>query len=329
MWFEQLTGFREESPKYVRSNLRIEGNDFVSLRNSQRFSFGKLEILTLEELKNRFDNASDFNGEIQVEEIVADVQELHYQEENSNALFQAASQFNLLEMVSPTITPEQGIDRYEFDYTQGPACAIACGAGTIYRNYFAEVNGQIGQSANNQIDCLELIGKELKNEELNLWKMKNGYALINQNGLLTINKKIAEFNELERENLKEKLKTGIQWNTEVTKSNTKHKVSQIYCSALPVAYSQIEPFYWEYFARVILEATYESTLLAGVLNMENNKSNKVFLTLVGGGAFENEEYWILESMQKAIRKFKNVPLDIRIVSYGNSNANLIKCINEI
>lgn len=329
MWFEQLTGFKEESPEYVRSNLKIDGNDFVSLGNSKRFSFGKLEILTLEELKNRSRNASSFNSGIQVEEIVADVKELHYQEENSNALFQAASQFNLLEMVSPTITPEQGIDRYEFDYTQGPACAIACGAGTIYRNYFAEVNGQIGQSANNQIDCLELIGKELKNEELNLWKMKNGYALINQNGLLTINKKIAEFTELERESLKEKLKTGIQWNTEVTKSNTKHKVSQIYCSALPVAYSQIESFYWEYFARVILEATYESTLLAGVLNMENNKSNKVFLTLVGGGAFGNEEYWILESMQKAIRKFKNVPLDIKIVSYGKSNSELLKYIKEI
>lgn len=329
MWFEKLTGFKEESPEYVRSNLRIEGNDFVSLGNSQRFSFGKLETLTLEELKNRCGNIADFNSKIQVEEIVADVQELHSKKENSNALFQAASQFNLLEMVSPTITPEQGIDRYEFDYTQGPACAIACGAGTIYRNYFVEVKGQIGQSANNQIDCLELIGKELKNEELNLWKMKNGYALINQNGLLTINKKIAEFTELEREHLKEKLKTGIQWNTEVTKSNTKHKVSQIYCSALPVAYSQIESFYWEYFARVILEATYESTLLAGVLNMKNNKSNKVFLTLVGGGAFGNEEYWILESMQKAIRKFKNVPLDIKIVSYGMSNSELIKHINKI
>lgn len=329
MWFEQLTGFKEESPEYVRNNLRIEGNDFVSLGNYKRFSFGKLEILTLVELKNRCGKIADFNSKIQVEEIVADVQELHSQKENSNALFQAASQFNLLEMVSPTITPEQGIDRYEYDYTQGPACAISCGAGTIYRNYFAEVNGQIGQSANNQIDCLELIGKELKNEELNLWKMENGYALINQNGLLTINKKIAEFTELERENLKEKLKTGIQWNTEVTKSNTKHKVSQIYCSALPVAYSQIESFYWEYFARVILEATYESTLFAGVLNMKNNKSNKVFLTLVGGGAFGNDEYWILESMQKAIRKFKNVPLDIKIVSYGNSNSELLKHINEI
>lgn len=329
MWFEQLTGFKEESPEYVRNNLRIEGNEFVSLGNSQRFSFGKLETLTLGELKKRCGSIADFNSKIQVEEIVADVQELHSQKENSNALFQAASQFNLLEMVSPTITPEYGIDRYEFDYTQGPACAISCGAGTIYRNYFAEVNGQIGQSANNQIDCLELIGKELKNDELNLWNMKNGYALIHQNGLLTINKKIAGFTEFEREGLKEKLKTGIQWNTEVTKSKTKHKVSQIYCSALPVAYSQIESFYWEYFARVILEATYESTLLAGVLNMENNKSNKVFLTLVGGGAFGNEEYWILESMQKAIRKFKNVPLDIKIVSYGMSNSELLKHINEL
>ncbi|MDD2550380.1 MAG: hypothetical protein PHD00_09845 [Bacteroidales bacterium] len=63
--------------------------------------------------------------------------------------------------------------------------------------------------------------------------------------------------------------------------------------------------------------------------MKNNKSNKVFLTLVAGGAFGNEEYWILESMQQAIRKLKNVPLDIRIVSYGSSNPDLIKCINEI
>jgi len=329
MWFKQLTGFKEESPENVRNNLEINGNEFVSLVNSRKFSFGKLEIPTLAELKKQNEKIKKYNAIIQVKEIVADVQELHCQIENSHSLFQAASQFNLLEMVSPSVTPEQGIDRYEFDYTQGPACAISCGAGTIYRNYFAEVNGQIGQTANNQIDCLDLIGKALDNDNLNLWKMQNGYAMVNQNGLLAINKKIANLTETGRENLKEKLKTGIQWNTEVTKSDTKHKVSQIYCSALPVAYSHIESFYWESFARIILEATYESTLYAGALNMENNNSNKVFLTLVGGGAFGNEEYWILESLQKAIRKFKNVPLDIRIVSYGRSNPNLMKCINEI
>ena len=192
MWFEQLTGFKEESPENVKKNIEINGSEFVSLVNSQRFSFGKLEVPTLSELKNQSKNIIEYTGKIQVTEIVADVQKLHAQIENSNALFQAASQFNLLEMVNRCVTPEQGIDRYEFDYTQGPACAISCGAGTIYRNYFAEVNGQIGQTANNQINCLDLIGKELGNDELNLWEMQNGYALANQNGLLAINKKITQ-----------------------------------------------------------------------------------------------------------------------------------------
>ncbi len=329
MWFKQLTGFEEESPENVRAKIEIKDDTLISRINSQKFTFGKLDIPTLEQLRKESYKIDSYNSKIQVREIIADVKDLHNQQENANALFQVASQFNLLEMINPNITPELGIDRYEYDRTQGPICAIACGAGTIFRNYFIDINEQIGQTEKNQIDCLDLIGKELDNEELNLWTMKNGYALVSQNGLLTINKKLAQLNEMDRENLKGKLKTGIQWNTEVTISKTKHKVSQIYCSALPVAYSHIESFYWESFSRVILEALYESTLYAGMLNMENHNSNSVFLTLVGGGAFGNDEDWILESMQKAIRKFKNVPLDIKIVSYGTSNLNLKKCIEEV
>lgn len=77
---------------------------------------------------------------------------MHIDSANARALFQVASQFNLLEMVSPNRTPEQGVGIYDFDLTQGPACAVAAGAGTIYRNYFVLVNGQIGQSTANQLD---------------------------------------------------------------------------------------------------------------------------------------------------------------------------------
>lgn len=329
MWFKDLTGFQEESPENVKSNLIVENDYFISLANSKKFTFGKLEIPSLEELRNQNPQINNYNGKIRVSEIVADVKNLHYLPENENALFQVASQFNLLEMINPNITPEMGIDRYEFDRTQGPICAISCGAGTIYRNYFVEINGQNGQTEEHQIDCLELIGNELDNENLNLWKMKNGYALLSQNGLLTINKKIAQLNNNERERLKGKLKVGIQWQTDVTIFEVKQKVSQIYCSALPVGYSQIESFYWEYFARIILEALYEATLYAGMLNMEKNNSDLVYLTLVGGGVFGNEEYWILESLQKAIEKFKNVPLNIKIVSYGMPNLNLKEYFEEI
>lgn len=329
MWFKDLTGFQEESPENVKSKLIFENDYFISLANSKKFTFGKLQIPTLEELRNQNPQINNYNGKIRVSEIVADVKNLHNLPENENALFQVASQFNLLEMINPNITPEMGIDRYEFDRTQGPICAMSCGAETIYRNYFVEINGQIGQTEEHQIDCLELIGNELDNENLNLWKMKNGYALLSQNGLLTINKKIAQLNNNERERLKGKLKVGIQWQTDVTIFEVKQKVSQIYCSALPVGYSQIESFYWEYFARIILEALYEATLYAGMLNMEKNNSDLVYLTLVGGGVFGNEEYWILESMQKAIEKFKNVSLNIKIVSYGRSNLNLKKYFEEI
>ena len=51
--------------------------------------------------------------------------------ENVGALFQVTSQFNLLEMVGPTIAPEHGVTRYK----------IAASAATIYRNYFVPVDG--------------------------------------------------------------------------------------------------------------------------------------------------------------------------------------------
>src|SRR6202790_4074637 len=86
---------------------------------------------------------------------------MHRSPENTGALFQVASQFNLLEMVSPTVTPEQGVARYQNDHTQGPACAIAAGAATIYRNYFAPVGGSYGQAADRQLDGLADLGEAL------------------------------------------------------------------------------------------------------------------------------------------------------------------------
>ena len=329
MWFKELFGFDESSPETVRENISIDGINLVSKVNGKSFQYGLLEIPTLSELIQQAPNRDGFKDKIIVREIIGNAQELHCDASNKNALFQAASQFNLLEMVGPHITPERGIDIYERDFTQGPACAIACGAGTIYRNYFVPLNKQEGQSINNQIDCLELVGKELNNEELLLWEMSNGYALLNQDGLLNINAQLSQLNQEQRERLKGKLKVGIQWHTEVTLSGTNQTVSQVYCSALPVAYSHIESFYWESFARIILEATYEATLYTALITYKRTGCNKVLLTLVGGGAFGNEIEWITDSLLSTINKFKNTPLEIGIVSYGSSNQKVKELITKI
>jgi hypothetical protein len=182
MWFETLVGFYEESPQQVRDNIAVDGEMLKSYVNGKLFVCGRLETPTLAQLRKRVHSSEHKIGKISVREVVANVQHLHENESNAGSLFQVASQFNLLEMVSPTVTPEQGVGIYERDRTQGPACAIAAGAGTIYRNYFAIVNGQIGQSASNQIDCLADIGAALGNSENRLWTMKNGYALASRFG---------------------------------------------------------------------------------------------------------------------------------------------------
>ena len=326
MWFKNLIGFDEESPENVRKNLLIEGTELISKVNGARFDFGHLEIPTLAELKKKAPRIDQYQDQIQVSEIVANVQQLHANPENSNALFQAASQFNLLEMTAPHVVPEKGVDIYERDFTQGPACAISCGAGTIYRNYFVPTNGKMGQTSSNQIDCLDELGKELRNDELELWKMSNGYTMCNQAGLLHLNALLSKLSPDSMETLKGLLKVGIQWDTQVTIEQCSHHVSQVYCSALPVAYSHVPSIYWKRFASLILEATYEATFYAALINSTRTQCNKVFLTFVGGGAFGNDNEWIIAAIKSALQKFKNVPLDIRFVSYGSTNRHLREVI---
>jgi hypothetical protein len=92
-----------------------------------------------------------------------------------------------LEMTGPEVSPEDGATRYQHDPTQGPACAIAAGAATIYRNYFAPVDCRAGQTAERQFDGLADLGKALGvalNKPIeSLWKMQNGYALCSRAGL--------------------------------------------------------------------------------------------------------------------------------------------------
>lgn len=319
MWFEELVGFKEESPQQVRRNLKIEDTKLISLVNGKSYQAGRLEIASLKSLKQSAPALSAFNQKISVSEIVGDVQTLHRAVENEGALFQAASQFNLLEMVSPNVSPELGVGIYEHDFTQGPACAIACGAGTIYRNYFVELDGQTGQSSHQQVDCLANIGAAFIKAGLPIWEMRNGYALANESTLTAINQYLFSLPVDAYIALKEELKIGIQWNTEVTTVNKPHLVTQAYCSAFPVAYSDVAAAKWESLARLILEASYEATFYAALQNYTLTGKRKVYLTLVGGSAFGNPIHWILEAIENAICTFSNTPLEVQIVSFGISN----------
>ncbi|QKQ75303.1 hypothetical protein [Nostoc sp. TCL240-02] len=327
-WFETLTGFPEESPQQVWQNITVDGKVLKSHVNGKVMVCGQLETPSLAELRERVHSSGYEVGKISVREIVANVQDLHINKSNADSLFQVASQFNLLEMVSPNVTPERGVGIYENDPTQGPACAIAAGAGTIYRNYFATVNGQTGQSTTNQIDCLADMGVALGNSKSRLWEMRNGYALASHSGLVEISNRLRAASESELDGLRELLRIGIQWSTQVTLNDCKHTVSQAYCSALPVSYSRHSSNLWTEFARLVLEASYEATICTAILNSIRNGNNRLFLTLLGGGAFGNETDWIIGGIQRALNLYKYADLDVAIVSYGSSKQYIQQLVNQ-
>jgi hypothetical protein len=327
-WFQSLTGFPEATPGAVRKNIAVEGELMTSLANGRVMACGRLETPSLGELRQRVRQSEPVGGSISVSEVVANVQELHVDAANTGALFQVASQFNLLEMASPEATPELGVGIYEQDYTQGPACAVACGAGTIYRNYFVPVRGRTGQSVGNQIDCLAGLGQALGNTANRLWQMQNGYALASRSGLIEISKRLEDSSEEELDQLRSLLRIGVQWDTEVTLSNAGHRVTQAYCSALPVAYSNLPTLLWKAFACLVLEAAYEATLCTAILNWQRTGNRMVYLTLLGGGAFGNENDWIINALRRALKLYQKWPVDAAIVSYGGSKLHVRQLAEE-
>ena len=130
-----------------------------SLIKWEKLRHRELEFAPLQALRERVISAGGLPGRLKVSVVTGDVRQMHQSPENAGALFQVASQFNLLEMVSPEVTPEHGVTRYQNDRTQGPACAIAAGAATIYRNYFAPIGGSYGQTGERQFDGLANLGE--------------------------------------------------------------------------------------------------------------------------------------------------------------------------
>lgn len=315
-WFEKLTGCVGESPESVQKHLFIDGRRLHSRLNGKSWLCGELETPTLAQLRQRVRNIKFDLAPISVRNVVGNVQHLHLNRANENAVFQVASQFNLLEMTSPRVTPECGVGIYEKDFTQGPACAIAAGAGTTYRNYFVDINGRIGQTADNQIDCLSGIAKLLDNSKQRLWKMVNGYALPSAEGLQEINRKLESMDEAALDAVRQALQIGLHWDTQVTLGDASHTVSQAYCSAMPVAYTNHTKELWAPLAKLVLEAAYEATICAAILNVDRNRNNRLFLTRLGGGAFGNSPDWITDAISRSLELYSDSGLDVAIVSYG-------------
>jgi hypothetical protein len=127
-----------------------------------------------------------------------------------------------------------------------------------------------------------------------------------------------------------KLCIGVHRDVEVTDAAEEHRplVSQAFCSALPVAYSRVPPHHWEPFASLVLQAAYEATILAAVLNAQRGASHVVLLTELGGGAFGNHSDWIHAAMRRALEMMSGFALDVRLVSYRTPSRAILQMAKD-
>ena len=131
------------------------------------------------------------------------------------------------------------------------------------------------------------------------------------------------------DDLRGNLRIGLHWNVEVTAAHAStHSVSQAFCSALPISYTDVPQTKWQSFATLVLEGAYEATLWAAALNARQGFSRTVFLTRLGGGAFGNKKSWIDAAIRRALNKVRNLRLDVRIVSHGHPDHELVRLAEE-
>jgi hypothetical protein len=117
-WFEKLTGFREAGYEETRARLEVTNGRLRSRVNGESYETGELELISLQTLQERAASGDNLPGRIRTSVVTGDVRRMHQSPENAGTLFQVASQFNLLEMVSPDVTPEHGVTRYQSDHTK-------------------------------------------------------------------------------------------------------------------------------------------------------------------------------------------------------------------
>jgi len=160
--------------------------------------------------------------------------------------------------------------------------------------------------------------------------MENGYALCTAEGLQRLSSWLAAANPKNIDDLRGHLRIGLHRDVEVIDhvASTNHIVSQALCAALPVAYSRVPAPLWVDFATFVLEAAYEATLLGGLPQAHQGRSNVVMLTLLGGGAFGNAQDWIFSAIRRALPQVRDQDPDIRIVSYSSPSPDLCNFVEE-
>lgn len=241
-----------------------------------------------------------------------DIGYMQAQQENNGACFQAASNFNALEFVSPSQIPENGIKGYIYDNTQGPRAAISAAPGIIYRQYYIF----------NQSEKNPLLWRQTEQHQIELLSdlpeiyVQNSYVLFGKS-------KLAELSKISFDDIIKRIKIGYHRDVQVTFGQGSEPqvvvqrndqiIDQVYTAAIDMMKNSA--FFSNptavMVAKAMQHAACEGTLKAAYIH----DCKKVVLTLVGLGVFQNDPEWLYEALESQCEFIKQSGLEVVVNTF--------------
>jgi len=228
---------------------------------------------------------------------------------NKKAVFQVASNFNGIEAITEDGHPDHDhfTEIYWRDNTQGPAASISAGAAAIARVHSAFLG------TSNDLTTWS----QTKKRQLNFMEnLKDHFP--QHNGYVILSGTEPKFPRVESKDYYKLLlmsKTCYHKNCQVTTGhkstiglekvlNTSQVVDQCLCAAINIAQGasgmvNATMLDIESKCRFALDLAYFGTYLEAIINGRS----RIFLSMVGGGAFGNKKEWIYSAMIGAHKKW--------------------------
>jgi len=340
-YFELVTGIEEKylmekygngSGEYnniIKKMLIFEGKECI-INGNKKYRAGNLDILSIGELREKTKKLNkkgggsfsvvigyntDFNS---IYRDKVDIAALQTNEKNKDAVFQIASNFSGLEPICKTDIPENGISKYIYDNTQGPIASISAAPGLIYRMYgiFNNNTNQKDwrQKNNNQINLLHNVSS--------FYPVVNGYVDLSLCKYL--NRPTQNLIDLVEIAFHHNIQTcyGLSYGSdhEVCLDNSQI-INQIFTSSIDLGKSSGNTNYLLFdqypgivtdLTQVLLDAAYEGTIRSCWLFDKQT----LYLTLIGGGVFNNSLSWIAQSLEKLSSLIIDSGITITLVIYN-------------
>ena len=296
---------------------------YLKNKNGETFQAGAYELYSLGKLRQATKSLkSNKRGTFSVIDGLAkefvDIGCLQSKPENRDAVFQVASNFNGLETTEAKAdVGKQFLERYIEDKTQGPAASISAAPGLILRNYYYNWNPQTSpftwrQTTKSSLNLLEDISdltmtrggyvkfdkvvkkkKYPKEEDLEKMKILYHHSIQVTHGCMFSDKIHYKINDPDQI-VNQVLVAAADWRTNKNYINDQ--------AALDWAYT-------------LIQLAFEGTLRIAALK----KKKKVFLTLVGGGAFGNPVEWIIDVLTTLADFIQDSGLEVILIGYTKFN----------